>query len=175
MLYTPLATGLALLPTIALIAAGSPISGTIASRFGERFPLVAGAAITALGIALFAKLGFGASYRDSVLPATVVLGIGIAITVPPLLTTVMGAADADDVGAASGVNNAISRVGNLFAIAVLGVVVATAGGGALPAPAHPEGFRNAMLAAAAMSLAAALVAIFLPARGSLQIAKPRQQ
>ncbi|HLY01888.1 MAG TPA: MFS transporter [Candidatus Cybelea sp.] len=168
MLYTPLATGLALLPTIALIAAGSPISGTIASRFGERLPLVSGAAVTALGIALFAKLGFGASYSDSVLPATVVLGIGIAVTVPPLLTTVMGAADADDVGAASGVNNAISRVGNLFAIAVLGVVVATAGGGALPAPAYPEGFRNAMLAAAAMSLAAAFVAIFLPARGALK-------
>ena len=101
------------------------------------------------------------------LPATVVLGIGIAITVPPLLTTVMGAADADDVGAASGVNNAISRVGNLFAIAVLGVVVATAGGGALPAPAHPEGFRNAMLAAAVMALAAALVAILLPPRSAV--------
>lgn len=167
MLYTPLATGLALLPTIALIAVGSPISGTIASRLGERLPLVAGAAITALGIALFAKLGFGASYSAEVLPATVVLGIGIAITVPPLLTTVMGAADADDVGAASGVNNAISRVGNLFAIAVLGVVVATAGGGALPAPAHPEGFRNAMFAAAVMALAAALVAILLPPRSAV--------
>lgn len=170
MLYTPLATGLALLPTIALIAAGSPISGAFSARFGERLPLVAGAAVTALGIGLFARLGFGASYGACVLPATLVLGVGIAVSVPPLLTTVMGAADADDVGAASGVNNAISRVGNLFAIAVLGVVIAIAGGGALPAPSHPEGFRNAMLTAAAMSLAAALVAAFLPPRGALQSA-----
>ena len=94
------------------------------------------------------------------------------MTVPPLLTTVMGAADADDVGAASGVNNAISRVGNLFAIAVLGVVVATAGGGALPTPAHPDGFRHAMLAAAAMSLAAALVAILLAAEAANTASRP---
>ncbi len=164
MLYTPLATGLALLPTIVLIAIGSPLSGAFASRAGERFPMVAGALITALGIALFFKLGFGAPYVGSVLPATLVLGVGIAVAIPPLLTTVMGASDADDVGAASGINNAISRIGNVVAIAVLGVVIAREGGGALPTPPHPDAFRHAMLSAAAMSLAAAAVAIFLPPR-----------
>lgn len=164
MLYTPLATGLALLPTIVLIAIGSPLSGAFAARTGERLPMVAGGIITAVGIALFFKLGFGAAYAGSVLPATLVLGVGIAVAIPPLLTTVMGAADADDVGAASGINNAISRVGNVVAIAVLGVVIASEGGGALPTPPHPDGFRHAMLSAAAMSLAAAVVAIFLPAK-----------
>jgi EmrB/QacA subfamily drug resistance transporter len=164
MLYSPLQTGLALLPTIVLIAVGSPLSGAFAARSGERLPMVAGAGITALGIALFARLGFGAAYADSVLPATLVLGVGIAVAIPPLLTTVMGTADADDVGAASGINNAISRIGNVVAIAILGVVIAREGGGALPTPPHPEGFRHAMLSAAVMSGAAAVVAIFLPAR-----------
>jgi EmrB/QacA subfamily drug resistance transporter len=164
MLYTPLQTGLALLPTIVIIAVGSPLSGAFAARIGERFPMVAGAAITALGIALFFRLGLGAPYAGSVLPATLVLGVGIAIAIPPLLNAVMGAADADDVGAASGINNAISRIGNVVAIAVLGVVIAREGGGALPTPPHPQGFQHAMLSASAMSLGAALVAIFLPPR-----------
>lgn len=164
MMYTPLASGFALLPTIALIAAGSPISGAVAARTGERPLMIAGAALAAAGIALFLQLGFGAPYGATVLPATIVLGIGIAIAIPPLVTTVMAASDADDVGAASGINNAVTRVGNMVGIAVLGVAIATGRGGALPTLAHPEGFRYAMLSAAAMSAMAALVAIFLPAR-----------
>ncbi len=82
----------------------------------------------------------------------------------PALRTGQPAADADDVGAASGVNNSISRIGNLVAIAALGIVIAAAGDGALPAAAHLEGFQHAMLRAAAMSLLAALVAIRFPPR-----------
>ena len=125
---------------------------------------MAGAGIAALGFGLFVKLGYGAPYATSVLPATIVLGVGLAIAVAPLVTTVMGAADADDVGAASGVNNSISRVGNLVAIAVFGIVIAAPGGGPLPTPSHPEGFGHAMLGAAAMSLLATAVAMFLPRR-----------
>jgi EmrB/QacA subfamily drug resistance transporter len=162
MTYTPLAAGFALLPTILLIAAGSPISGAFALRIGERPLLIAGALIAAIGIALFVRLGAGASYVAAVLPATILLGIGIALAVPPLVTTVMAATDADDVGAASGINNAITRVGNMVGIAVLGVAVSTANGGALPTSSHPQGFQNAMLSAAVLALMAALVAIFLP-------------
>jgi EmrB/QacA subfamily drug resistance transporter len=162
MRYTPLDAGLALLPTIALIAAGSPVSGALATRTGARMPLVAGAGIAALGFGLFVKLGYGAAYAASVLPATIVLGLGLAGAVAPLVTTVMGAADADDVGAASGVNNSISRIGNLVAIAVLGIVIAATGGGPLPTATHPEGFGHAMLGAAAMSLLAASVAMLFP-------------
>ena len=91
-----------------------------------------------------------------------VLGIGLAAAIAPLVTTVMGAPDPDDVGAASGINNSISRVGNLVAIAVLGIVIAAAGGGPLPTVSHPEGFRDAMLGAGALALAAAIAACFLP-------------
>jgi len=160
--YTPLGAGLALLPTIALIAAGSPVSGALATRTGTRLPLIAGAGISALGFGLFAKLGYGAPYATSVLPATIVLGVGLGVAVAPLVTTVMGAADADEVGAASGVNNSISRIGNLVAIAVLGIVIAASGGGPLPTPQHPEGFGHAMLGAAAMALLAASAATLFP-------------
>lgn len=162
--YTPLAAGLALLPTIALIAVCSPFSGMLAARIGARIPLVVGAGISALGYYLFVRLGNGAPYFGSVLPATIVLGIGLAVAIAPLVTAVMGAADADDVGAASGINNSISRIGNLVAIAVFGIVIAATGGGALPTASHPEGFRDAMLAATALALAAAIVGGLLPGR-----------
>jgi len=161
MRFTPLGAGLALLPTIALIAVCSPLSGMLAVRTGTRVPLVAGAVGAALGFALFARLGAGASYLGSVLPATVVLGLGLGVAIAPLITTVMGAAGSGDAGAASGLNNAISRVGNLVAIAVFGIVIAASGGGALPAAAHPEGFAHAMLGAGALAFAAAAFAVFL--------------
>jgi EmrB/QacA subfamily drug resistance transporter len=164
MRYTPIDTGVALVPTIALIAFGSPFSGALCRRIGARLPLVGGAAIAALGFALFVRLHAGAPYESSILPATLVLGLGLAIAVAPLVIVVMGAADADDLGAASAINNSISRIGNLVAIAILGIVIASAGGGALPTTSHPSGFQNAMLAAAAMALAAALCATLLPAR-----------
>lgn len=164
MTYSPFQAGLALLPTILLVAVGSPIVGVRAARMRARLPLGAGALLAACGFALFARLGVGAPYLTTVLPATIVLGIGLAIAVTPLVAAVMGAADAQDVGAASGVNNSISRIGNLVAIAILGIIIAATGHGhALPSLAHPntEGFVRAMLAAAAMALAAAMIAAFL--------------
>lgn len=159
MQYTPLGAGLALLPTIALIAVGSPFSGLLAARSGAKTLLVVGAAIAAVGFTLFVNLHAGAPYLGSVLPATIVLGAGLAIAIAPLVTAVMGAAGPDNVGAASGINNSISRVGNLVAIAALGIVIATAGGGPLPTPDHPDGFAHAMFGAGALSLAAAFVGL----------------
>jgi MFS family permease len=161
MKYAPTAAGAALLPTIASVAVLSPFSGMVADRIGPRVPLIVGGAIAAVGYALFTRLGVGASYAGSVLPATVVLGVGFAILVSPLISTVMGAAGRNDVGAASGINSAISRVGNLIAIAAFGIVIAANGGRALPTAAHPQGFRDAMLGAAALALAGAVLACFL--------------
>ncbi len=171
--YTPLSSGLALLPTIALVALFSPGAGKLSGRIGARLPLVAGGATAALGFALFARLHAGAAYLENVFPPTMLVGIGLSILVAPLVAAVMGAADSDDVGAASGINNAISRVGNLVAIATLGLIIALRGGGPLPQASHPHGFANAMFAAALMAAAAALVALFLPARASSEEAPAR--
>ena len=124
--YSASAAGAALLPFIAIMFVLSPWAGRLVDQFGPRRPLVLGPLIAAAGFAGLALPGTESSYWTTFFPAIVVLGFGMTVTVAPLTTTVMNAVAPEAAGTASGVNNAVSRVAALLAIAVFGSVMAWA-------------------------------------------------
>jgi EmrB/QacA subfamily drug resistance transporter len=120
--FSATATGTVLLPFTVVLFLMSRWAGGLVTRVGHRLPLTAGPAIAAAGLMLFSLLA-GRSYWVSYIAPMVVLAIGMGITVAPLTTTVMTAAGRTHAGVASGVNNAVARIGGLVAIAVLGVIL----------------------------------------------------
>jgi EmrB/QacA subfamily drug resistance transporter len=153
--YSALRSGLATLPMTIIMLIGSPWIGAFAQRTGPRVPMTVGPLIAALGVALMARVVPGATYLGAVLPAVVVFGLGLAVTVAPLTSAVLSAVPDTFAGTASGVNNAISRVAGLLAIAVLPVAAGIRAG-----PGEPlgPGFSLAMLITAGVCLIGGITA-----------------
>jgi EmrB/QacA subfamily drug resistance transporter len=151
--YPPAQAGAAFLPLVVTMSLLSRWTGALADRIGPWLPLIVGPLVAAAGFALLALLpGIGGSYWTTFFPGLLVLGIGMAITVAPLTTTVMTSIDDErHAGMASGINNAISRVAGLLAIALFGGISIFVFARALDTRLAPEGatVRSEMMAQSA--------------------------
>ena len=153
--YTAIQAGSALLPLPVVIALASPAAGSLAGRIGSRWPLVIGPMIVAAGLLLTLRIRPGASYWFGVLPAMIVIAVGMAGAVAPLTTAVLMSVDSHHAGAASGLNSAVARTGGLVATALIGTVMSAAG------PALVSAFGVAAVVGAALCVAASLSAFLL--------------
>jgi EmrB/QacA subfamily drug resistance transporter len=121
--YSATSAGAASLPIILLLFFMSRWTGGLVARYGGKLPLIVGPLMVATGFVLFAALSNGGSYWKTFFPASLALGLGMAVSVAPLTTVVMSSVDKDHAGAASGINNAVARVAGVLAIAVFGIVL----------------------------------------------------
>jgi EmrB/QacA subfamily drug resistance transporter len=156
--YSPIAAGAASLPVTALMLLFSARSGALAQRIGARIPLTVGPLVIAVGLLLMTRIDPGDSYVSTVLPAVIVFGLGLTLVVAPVTATVLAAADARHSGIASGINNAVSRVAGLLAVAVLPLIAGLTGDSFYDPSAMADGFRVAMVTCAALSAMGGMLA-----------------
>ena len=158
--YSAIAAGAALLPLPILIGLGSPLMGGLTARIGGKLPLAIGSAMVAIGVALYARIGIDrVDYWSDILPATLLVSIGMSISVAPLTTTVIASVDVDHVGAASGFNSAVARIAGLVATALLGFVFLQQGSAEL----FVSGFRMAAIIGAGWAaVASGCALLFVP-------------
>jgi EmrB/QacA subfamily drug resistance transporter len=158
--YSPLASGFALLPLTIIMLALSARSGQLATRIGPRLQMSVGPIVVGVGLAMLTFATSGTSYWIYVLPAVLVFGIGLAITVAPLTATAMSSAPPEHSGIASAVNNDVARFGGLLAVAILPALAGITGTSYLHPDALAAGFRTAVLISGGLCAAGGVLAAF---------------
>ena len=162
--YSPAQAGAALIPESVFFLLLAPVSGAMVKRFGVRWLMVTGTLLVAGGFFWLAAAHPGQSYAAGILPGVLLWGLGIGISVTPLTAAVLAAVGDADLGEASGINDASSRIGGVIVIALVPVLIGATGGRGY-AHALATGYLPAMIVMGALCVAAALVtALFVERR-----------
>jgi EmrB/QacA subfamily drug resistance transporter len=156
--YSPTEAGASFLPLTVLMLLFSARSGALSARIGPRLQMSLGPIIIAGGLALLARIDAGGNYLIEVLPAVLLFGVGLAITVAPLTATALSSAPAERTGLASAVNNTVARTGSLLAVALLPAIAGVTGDSYLHPSVFEVGFQRAAIIAAVICAAAGLLA-----------------
>jgi Na+/melibiose symporter-like transporter len=163
--YSALEAGASLLPLTACMLLLSARAGALAQRIGPRWPMTIGPLVVALGMALLGRVDPGTTYWATVFPATIVLGLGLSLTVAPLTATVLGAVEDAHAGIASAINNSVARIAGLLAVAVLPAAAGLTGTQGLDLA---DGFSRAMDICAVLAAVGGVIA-FLTVRSGLSL------
>jgi len=157
--YSPTEAGLSLLPVTVIMLLLSARSGALAAHIGPRLQMSLGPVIVATGLLLMVRIDAGGTYAGDVLPAVVVLGLGLAATVAPLTSTALSSAPVEHAGLGSAVNNDVARAGGLVAVAVLPPLAGLSGFAYLHPSLLSHGFHVAVVISAALCVVAGLIAL----------------
>ncbi len=158
--YSATAAGAALIPESAVFLVVSPLAGGLVARLGTRWPMAVGILVVAGGLALLSAARPGESYVLAVLPGAALWGLGIGLTVAPLTAGVLAAVDDRDLGEASAVNDAASRLGGVVVIALIPVLLSAGAASGLAGPLASH-HQSAMLVLAGLCAAAAVLTVLL--------------
>ncbi|WP_406862219.1 MFS transporter [Streptomyces sp. HUAS MG47] len=156
--YSALQAGTALLPTTVLMLLLSARAGELGEKIGPRIPLTVGPLLCAAGMLLMLRVGENASYVADVLPALLVLGLGMTALVAPLTATVLSSVDVSRAGLASGINNAAARAAGLLAVAALPLLAGMGPEAYRSAEEFGDTFKRAMPMCAGLLVAGAVLA-----------------
>jgi len=156
--YDAIWAGAALLPMTILMLGLSGYAGGLSERIGPRIPMTVGPLLMAAGFLLMLRIGPGSNYFTDVLPAVVVLGLGLVSTVAPLTATVLSSVADHHAGIASGVNNAIARSAQLMAVAAIPIAAGITGDTYRDPEAFHEGFGKALWISAVLAASGAAIA-----------------
>lgn len=125
--YSAAQAAAALLPLPMAMVLIAPLAGSLAERVGSRMPIAIGSVAVGLGMLLTLRIGASTSYWAGLLPAVIVVALGLSAAVAPLTTAVLSEVEARYTGIASGLNSAVARAAGLLATAMVGFVFASRG------------------------------------------------
>ena len=155
--YGALEAGLATLPLTVVMLFLAARGGALGARIGPRVPMTVGPVVMGVAVAWLSLVGAGTSYWTGVLPPVTLFGLGLALMVAPLTSTVLASAPEDRTGIASGVNNAVARAGSLLAVAALPVVVGLSGDEYADPVAFDSAYGRALMVCAGLLVAGGLI------------------